>query len=103
MENQIEKQRGNSESTANQAQIRATPLPFRRPDVLAELWEDFQELSQLNKDIGSRKRRVSPQLKFQVYIFQVRAQNAKGILLGLKDSDLDEITERLEKLESNQK
>jgi hypothetical protein len=101
MENQIENQ-GNSESTANQAPIRATP-PFRRPDVLAELWTDFKELKQLNIDIGCRKRRVSPQLKFQVYIFQVRAQNAKGILQGLKDEDLDEILSRLSVLENREK
>lgn len=45
---------------------------------------------------------MSPQLKFQVYIYQVRAQIGRGILHGSKDADLDEIKARLDPLEAKQ-
>lgn len=88
--------------TVNQAQLTPTLTP-ERVDVLVELWSDFKKLKQLYRAIDNKRRPLTPELKYQVYILQVRSQVGKSILHGLKDADLDEIQERLDKLESKER
>ena len=86
----------------NQAQLTPTPIP-ERVDVLVELWSDFKKLKQLYRALNSKRRSLTPELKYQVYILQVRSQVGKSILHGLKDADLDEVLARLDRLESTER
>lgn len=88
--------------TLNQAQIAPPHPPVERVAVLTELWSDFKKLKQIYTSVDTHRRPLTPELKYQVYILQVRSQVGKSILHGLRDSDLDEINLRLERLENQQ-
>lgn len=81
----------------NPKQTQITPThPPERTEVLSAMWDDFKQLKQICDSVNNKRAELTPQLKYQVYILQVRSQIGKCILFGLKDSDIDEMFRELE-------
>ncbi len=85
------------EISLNQPQLNPT-YPFQRIDVLSNLWEDFKQLKQIKDDIQNKRRVLTPELKYIVYVLQVRSQIGKCILFGLRDNELDEMMREIGKI-----
>ena len=85
----------------NPKQTQTTPThPLERTEVLTELWTDFKQLKQIYQEVNNKHRELTPQLKYLVYILQVRSQIGKSILFGLKDSDIDQMFRDLEEIKN---
>ena len=66
-----------------------TPTPPTRTDVLSELWLDFNQVKEISKAVKEHPEQLVPELRCQIYIYQVRSQIGKTIISGLKDEELE--------------
>jgi len=66
--------------------------------VLLALWKDHSLLEDIRDKVEKNGRYVTPKLKFQVYLIQVKCQVAKTVLYGLKDAELEQLIKDVEEI-----
>lgn len=85
-------------SSNREASTKQKELPVDRIDILSRLWENAEWLK---SRIDKTQLKLNNALRQRVYMVQVHSGVCKVLLYGLRDREIDELAEEIEKIKKH--